>query len=60
MARAVVRIIDRFLNLWVNTPAPTFKSARRRTVIENHKDNDRADPQPFILLSGSLVRRKNH
>jgi hypothetical protein len=59
-ARAMVRIIDRFLNLWVNALAPTFKSARRETIIEDDKDNDRADPQPFMLLNGSPVRCKNH
>jgi len=44
----------------VNAPSHRFfKSARREPTIEDGKDNDRPDPQPFMLLNRSLVRCKS-
>jgi hypothetical protein len=42
--RAIVRIINRILMFRLTPLAPILKSARRETIIEADKDNDRPDP----------------
>jgi hypothetical protein len=49
MARALVRIISRILMFRLTPLASILESARRETIIEADKDNDRPDRQTIHI-----------